>query len=77
VAVEKKYKLRLTFKVYKLSYNYINYTISLVGSVERGCIVWRCSPTGPVESLTASSNSSLVEVKAVAVKLTMLYGFFF
>jgi hypothetical protein len=26
-----KFKLRLTTKAYKLSYNYINYTINLVG----------------------------------------------
>jgi hypothetical protein len=26
-----KYKLRLTTKAYKLSYNYLNYTINLVG----------------------------------------------
>jgi hypothetical protein len=26
-----KYKLKLTTKAYKLSYNYINYTINLVG----------------------------------------------
>jgi hypothetical protein len=32
VAVQKKeYKLRLTTKAYKLGYNYINYTINLVG----------------------------------------------
>jgi hypothetical protein len=29
--LKKKYKLRLTTKAYKLSYNYINYTINPVG----------------------------------------------
>jgi hypothetical protein len=31
VQTKGKYKLRLTTKAYKLSYNYINYTINLVG----------------------------------------------
>jgi hypothetical protein len=31
VQTKEKYKLRLTTKAYKLSYNYINYTINLVG----------------------------------------------
>jgi hypothetical protein len=31
VQTKEKYKLRLTTKAYKLSYNYINYTIKLVG----------------------------------------------
>jgi hypothetical protein len=47
---KEKYKLRLTTKAYKLSYNYINYTINLVivvntweveGRVE---IADRCAP---------------------------------
>jgi hypothetical protein len=41
VAIGKKaYKLRLTTKVYKLSYDYINYTINLVG---RSFGKWCCS----------------------------------
>jgi hypothetical protein len=36
---KKGYKLRLTTKAYKLSYNYINYTINLVG---RAFGKWRC-----------------------------------
>jgi hypothetical protein len=32
VEAKEKYKLRLTTKAYKLSYNYINYTINLVGT---------------------------------------------
>jgi hypothetical protein len=31
VQTKEKYKVRLTTKAYKLSYNYINYTINLVG----------------------------------------------
>jgi hypothetical protein len=31
VQTKEKYKLRLTTKAYKLSYNYLNYTINLVG----------------------------------------------
>jgi hypothetical protein len=31
VQTKEKYKLRLTTKAYKLIYNYINYTINLVG----------------------------------------------
>jgi hypothetical protein len=31
VQIKEKYKLRFTTKAYKLSYNYINYTINLVG----------------------------------------------
>jgi hypothetical protein len=38
VQTKEKYKLRLTTKAYKLSYNYINYTINLVG---RSFSKWR------------------------------------
>jgi hypothetical protein len=31
IQTKEKYKLRLTIKAYKLSYNYLNYTINLVG----------------------------------------------
>jgi hypothetical protein len=40
VHTKEKYKLRLTTKAYKLSYNYINYTINLVGRSFGG---WRRS----------------------------------
>jgi hypothetical protein len=35
VKTKEKYKLRLTTKAHKLSYNYINYTINLVGKATR------------------------------------------
>jgi hypothetical protein len=44
VQTKEKYKLRLTTKAYKLSYNYINYTINLVGrSFGRRLKNWKIS----------------------------------
>jgi hypothetical protein len=48
---KEKYKLRFTTKAYKLSYNYINYTINLVGRSLAG---------GVASTIQSSKNKFLV-----------------